>query len=146
MTCYTIYDLHQLCFDGNIQACREVMSRVNVMVLEGLEKRFVDQAMALAASNNHIDVVHYLVNIGVRYFYESLYEAVSNGHVDMTELLFSLHRFQQDEYDSELVHASKMGHIEIVRQLLSNGASSYSESIKEARENDHRDIVELLES
>ena len=123
------------------------MSKVNVSLLEGLGKRFVNHAIALAASNNQIDIVQYLVDIGVRYyFYESLHEAVLNGHAEMTELLFSLHTFKQHEYDSELVHASKMGHIEIVRQLLNNTASSYRKSIKKARENDHSDIVRLLES
>lgn len=110
----------------------------------------IDHALVCAASSGHLEVVKFLVSIGINVAVEcsaAVWQAASAGHLEVVKYLVSLGADVTEWDDSALRSSVRHNHIETVRYLISAGAnvtSTHNESVINSAWYGKLEMVELL--
>jgi len=104
-----------------------------------------DQAVIDAAKNGHWSVVRYLIQAGSTKHNDKIYElAVRAGNVGMTRFMVENAHVDIQKDTKALSYAIKLGYINIVKYLLSQGAKTHKMMSMLALEHGHKDIAEVI--
>ncbi len=108
-----------------------------------------DRLVTIASRQGYLHIVKYLVSLGAdmnAHGKENLIESVSGGYLELTQYFID----NGVAYDDNTLRcASKYGHLEIVKYLVSLGADIHAEgewALKYACKKDHINVVEYLVS
>ena len=103
-----------------------------------------------AAENGHLEVVKYLVSLGVEsnYLNNAFDSAASNGHIETVKYFISIGVDDFKYNNFGLSSAASNGKLEMVKYLVSLGAynSKHDSIVRGAAINGHLDVVKYLVS
>ena len=72
---------------------------------------------------------------------QGMFEAARNGHIEIVRLMLS---HGATDFNHSMVAAARYGHIEIVRLILAQGADDFNSVMSNATHNGHIEIVRLM--
>jgi len=110
----------------------------------------IDNVIPFVSKNGYIDVLKYLVKLGIDIHAKGEYAIIlasENGHVDIVRFLTRLGINVSAWNDAPIRYASRNGHVDVVRFLAKAGAdihTCHGWAIAEAACNGHIEVVCLL--
>ncbi len=146
-----LYDLSKkyppLNFYGLVMVAASRRGDLNVvkaMIDKGV--RIFDNALYTAARGGHLNIVKYFIEKGENDYSSIGKFAAANGHTNIIDYLLENKYVPISKLNNFLVHAADGGHLDLVKHLISLGASDILSALDYARMGNQKEVIDYLES
>lgn len=89
----------------------------------------LNNALRAAAHSDHIDLARYLISNGATDIGTALIWASMGGHLPMVRFLLLTGAVKKEDLDEALIEASRMGRLDVVKELIDVGATQLIQAL-----------------
>ena len=145
-----LYDLSKkfkgLYFYGLVMVAASKRGNLNVvklMIDKGV--RNFDNALYTAARGGHLNIIKYFIEKGAGDLKIGEF-AAAGGHKIIIDYLLENRYVPISKINNFLVHAADGGHLDLVKHLISLGATDFQSALDYARMGNQKEVTQYLES
>lgn len=146
-----LYDLSKkykaLNFYGLVMVSASKKGNLNVvksMIDKGV--RIFDNALYTAARAGHLNIVKYFIEKGADNYLKVGEFTAATGHKNIIDYLLENKYVSNSNLNNFLVHAADGGHIDLVKHLISLGATDILSALDYARMGNQKEVIDYLET